>query len=422
MIVFALIMENSRLFYFFLTSLPLSFVTNLFYFDIFGHIGKELVVATANVFPQPVSYPWPSVSENTQSIHLRQKALSQERLLGLQADSIRCFLEEQAQRLAESLESHAISGYFHLPGQVACYPFQDGELRVIAIPPELQKQRLGGWIRGFIPKDFRDMLIERLSCLEQGPDLAVATAANLLRYAIARHIVHDRLPAGRPVAYISVEGEEIPSLPCADESKTSVEQADDLARDLTIYSPNTCRFFLPEWVSFDENDRLLVRSAQEAEDHIVRMQNYLNLLQDAARIAPYLVADKEYQRKRYGILGQLVNQGRALGRYWTSEIIQVIERRASSRMLDRGLSISLPYFDDRELRMQMLNFVVVPAGLTIFMPAFVVRAAHEEQAKAIRNPAYSFSTRKYLLIQLDMLEQAFQAARSFAFEPVPEIS
>ena len=75
-------------------------------------------------------------------------------------------------------------------------------------------------------------------------------------------------------------------------------------------------------------------------------------------MAPYMVADEEYQRKRYGILGQLVNQGRTLARFQVEEIIQTIEQRASFHDLNRGLSLSLPYFNDQTLAMENYSFKV----------------------------------------------------------------
>ena len=89
------------------------------------------------------------------------------------------------------------------------------------------------------------------------------------------------------------------------------------------------RFYLPQWVAFDDEGHLLVGSVNEAEADIASMQRYLSVLHAAVGLAPYMVADEEYQRKRYGILGQLVNQGRALARYEVEEIIQTIQRRAS---------------------------------------------------------------------------------------------
>ena len=46
----------------------------------------------------------------------------------------------------------------------------------------------------------------------------------------------------------------------------------------------------------------------------------------------------------------------------------------------------------------------------MFVPAFVVRAAREEQAKVAQDTRFSSSTRKYLLAELRMLEDAFETS------------
>jgi hypothetical protein len=105
-----------------------------------------------------------------------------------------------------------------------------------------------------------------------------------------------------------------------------------------------------------------------------------------------------------------VNQGRALARYQTRDVIRVIQERAEAKDLNRGLSLSLPYFDDQALKIKLHNFEVIPAGRIMFIPAFVVRAAEEEQAKVVQDTRLSGSTRKHLLIELKELEAAFQTA------------
>jgi hypothetical protein len=129
----------------------------------------------------------------------------------------------------------------------------------------------------------------------------------------------------------------------------------------------------------------------------------------AVALAPYISADKEYTRKRYGMLGQLVNQGRALAVYQTKEIIDRIKERASANSLNRGLGLSLPYFDDQELRIDVSKFEVIPAGRITFVPAFVTRAVGQEQVKVSQDTRLSPSTRKHLLYLLDLLEKAFEA-------------
>jgi hypothetical protein len=151
----------------------------------------------------------------------------------------------------------------------------------------------------------------------------------------------------------------------------------------------------------------LVKSLGEAEAHVASMQRFVALLHTAISLAPYIVADEVYQQKRYGMLGQLVNQGRALARYQTQDIIQTIWRRAKSQDLNRGLSLSLPYFDDQALQMRMHSFEVVPNGRILFMPSFVVHAARAEQAKVAQDTRLSPSTRQHLLQELGLLESAF---------------
>lgn len=178
--------------------------------------------------------------------------------------------------------------------------------------------------------------------------------------------------------------------------------------DLQVpFVPAARRFYLPQWISFGENDQLLAGSIKEAEANLASMQRFIFILHTSSSIAPYIIADEEYQKKRYGMLGQLINQGRALARYKTNEIITTIKERSRNGSLNRGLSLSMPYFDDQELKMQVINFEVIPAGRIMFIPAFVVRAAREEAAKRIQDTRFNQSTRKHLLAGLKILEDAF---------------
>jgi hypothetical protein len=88
-------------------------------------------------------------------------------------------------------------------------------------------------------------------------------------------------------------------------------------------------------------------------------------------------------------------------------MIRVIKQRAAAHDLNRGLSLSLPYFDDQALELHTRDFEVIPSGRIMFVPAFVVRASREEEAKVAQDTRLSPSTRKYLLIELKHLEQAF---------------
>jgi hypothetical protein len=121
------------------------------------------------------------------------------------------------------------------------------------------------------------------------------------------------------------------------------------------------------------------------------------------------VADAEYQQIRYGMMGQLVNQGRALARYETDEIIRAIQRRVQNHSLNRGLSLSLPYFDDQDMELKDLDFEIIPAGRVLFVPAFLVLAVSTEEIQVAHNEWMSASTRQHLLVELKSLKRAFDA-------------
>ncbi len=257
----------------------------------------------------------------------------------------------------------------------------------------------------------------------------MAASARLVRYAVVVFLVDRMLPAGRSVTYTAPEGEEIPSIPLAAELEPELaitaqtdaiveEAAGETGRGELIvpYVPAARRFYLPQWVAFDDKDKLLVNSISEAEAHVASMQRFLAVLHTAAALAPYIIADEEYQQKRYGMLGQLVNQGRALARYQTSDIIKNIWRRAKAQDLNRGLSLSLPYFDDQDLELKTHDFEVIPAGRIMFVPAFMVRAAREEQVKVAQDTRLDPSTRKHLLAELKMLEEAFDQRKIAAIQ------
>ena len=166
-------------------------------------------------------------------------------------------------------------------------------------------------------------------------------------------------------------------------------------------------FYLPQWVAFENQGKLLPGSLNEAEAYIESMQHYLAILNSATVIAPYMIADDMWQQKRYGMLGQLVNQGRAFAHYQSAEIIQTIKRRVAEHKLDRGLKVSLPYFDDQKLMIEKHHFMVIPAGRIMFISAFAVLAAGEQQIKVAENTHLSLATRKHLLAELHDFELAF---------------
>lgn len=355
----------------------------------------------------------------TPADQLREEYEQQTALFDAQPGIVQRFLEAQARQVAEAYVERVHSVRFNLPDRVTI----SEKSEPLPVPAAVREQRVGTFRDRLASHDVHETLRQRLAELNQSNDKAIVVSAELIRFAAANHMIRNMLPSGRSVSYVAAEDDDIPSIPASNEMEpeSAITAATDaIAEDAKVddgrgslqvpYIPAARRFYLPQWVAFDDNDKLIVGNISEATAHIASMQRFLTILFAARSLAPYLVADPEFENKRYGMLGQLVNQGRALARYQTREIIHAIQERAKAQSLNRGLSLSLPYFDDQDLRIENHNFVIIPAGRIMFIPAFVVRAAIEEQAKIAQDTRFSHSTRAHLMNELQMLGDAFESS------------
>jgi len=361
----------------------------------------------------------PGLADSTTS-RLRQEYQAYQRLFQAQPALVQQYLGTQAASLVEAIIQGLPQFHFALPDQVVCLPMLEGSGEGESVPVDSREQNVERLVDRLTRTDLRTALCRRLLELEQSTNPAVSVSAGLLRYAIAIRMIYHILPAGRSVVYVSPEGEDIPNQPVGKDfdqesaitaytdAHTNETQADEGRGELLVpYVEAARRFYLPQWVAFDSQERLLTSTIGEAEAHIASMQRYLAILNLAVTIAPYMIADEMCQQKRYGMLGQLVNQGRALARYYSQEILRTIQRRVVEHRLDRGLRLSLPYFDDQKLAIENYDFMIIPAGRIMFIPAFVVLAVRAQGAKVAQDTRLSYSTRRHLLAELGLLEHVF---------------
>jgi hypothetical protein len=311
---------------------------------------------------------------------LRQEYDEVRILLHLQPVATQRFVAAQAQRLGDALVRHATQARFSLPDQVLV---ARGETEPSFVPAGYRDQLVGRtrWFDRFSHIDLRRAVTQRLQELELAASREASVAAKLLRHAIVMHLVEELLPDGQTAADLDANGEAV--------------------------AEATRGGYVPQWIAFDAHDHLLLNSVREAEAQLAAMQRYMEILDLAQALALYIVADEQYWKKYYGMLGQIVEQGRALARYEVSEIIAAVKDQAARHELDQGLRLSVPYFDDQTLRLCLIEFEVIPAGRVMFVPAFVVKAAHQEQVKVLADTRLSLATRQHLLHELKLLAQAF---------------
>jgi len=102
-----------------------------------------------------------------------------------------------------------------------------------------------------------------------------------------------------------------------------------------------------------------------------------------------------------------IRVGQMLAQMQLEEMIGKTQRWARDGRLNRGLSLTLPFFDDASMEIRWRELQVIPAGRVPFIPAFVVIAARAEGERVAAEEGLSATTREHLLCQLRTLEQAF---------------
>ncbi len=365
--------------------------------------------------------------------YLAQEYAQREALYAVQPALTQRHLEAQAAALAQTLghpgRLASQGASFTLPDQVNFPGGESAGLSMLNLPKNQRRQTVRSWVDWLKGASFAAVLRHRLDQLEAGNNPGLAVAAALLRFALVKHLVYQILPAGRSLHPINtaVDNDQdyladlIPSeiawrlggpasalagkqnAPAEDEALAF----EDRGELLTPYTESACHFYLPQWVMVDEHNKLLVSSFAVAEALLTSMQNYVDILQTAAEIAPYIAADSVYQQKRYGMLAQLVNQGRSLANCEMQDIIAEVHRRLALDGLNRGLSISIPYFDDQALQLRLLALEAIPAGRILFVPAFLVLSCQQARARVARDTHLDPSTRTHLLDQIKSLEKTF---------------
>jgi hypothetical protein len=329
-------------------------------------------------------YHWPAVdlpaelAADPSFRHLRDVRLREGLAFQLQSGETQRLLVEEAIRIGAALTDSQGEIRFQLPGVVLRQGDRKGEHCPVEVPAEFRRQIIAGFLKRLPVKDIRSAFRIRLSQLENSGYISVQIGAGLLRFAVVRHLVHDRL----------VE-RQIPALPTAEENLDPLSAIPTGGEEIR-------REELRE-----------VESIGKAEAVVLQLWKGMSVLNQAVSIAPYMYADEEYQLKRNLLLAGLVAHGRALAYHHVRRIILTVRRRAGANDLNRGLRVSLPYFDDRELALKNYEMEVIPPGRTMFVPAFVALAAAREQEKVGQENSLSPSTRMHLLAGLKSLEQAF---------------
>ena len=340
-------------------------------------------------------------------------------LFSVQKSVVKHYINTSSQKIALDLIDGKTWIMLKLPDQINTDPSPQGWPKSSKIPEDIRIITIGSKLSFLEHRKIKDELNSHLWKLEHSPNKSIAICAALYRFSISLNIIENILPDGRlgfqPAglddslsSQPSILGNRKSSLTSIDDAVYGFDSDDSSRGELQVpFVPDAQNFFLPQWVSFDSKGNLLTKDTSAAEANFHSLQKYFTTLNISSSLAPYMILNPVYQHKRNGIISQLINQGRALAKHINANIILRIINRTNQGTLNRGLSVSLPYFDDQEMTITYRKIQVIPAGRILFIPAFIGRAVNLEVAKVWQDTRLGLSTKLHLIEQLETLGNSF---------------
>jgi hypothetical protein len=304
---------------------------------------------------------------NQQAVQLRQTYENRCSLFFAQPLPVKQFFIVQSQILDGTFLKDEPFVHFQLPERVIC---EAGASTPLPVPENQRNQKAGGRVNRLKREPFQAVLSEHLAKLEKSPDRAVSAAACLTRFTLVLYMVQGMLPAKR-----------------------------NQATGFPLVTKKEQPLFQDGEIEKGRNNQPTLENS---------LQRSATILASAANFAPYILADEGYQLQCISILGELVKQGQGIAIRQTHEIIARLKAKAAAHELDRGLSLSLPYFDDGKMDLSLYDFEVIPTGRIPFDPRCVIMATRAERTKVANAIRFSRLTCTHLLSELSMLEAAFE--------------
>lgn len=278
------------------------------------------------------------------------------RLLEQQPDDLRQDYRRAGRVVAQALTTSTYRFSLDLPRQIALEGTRptalSSQIRITA------GSLLGQWRK----ISCHDAIIARLSALAADDDPALADSVRLVMYSAADVLLTEMLP---PLSRI--EGD------CA---------------------------------AFDNHERLLV-SESLAEPRVQDLIRYVHWLHMVGQLYPPWTTSDRYNDLFAHLTAFLIQQGRALARLFTDQLIKEVSTSWKTGDLARGLTLYVPYLDERTYQIARYAVLVTPGGRIPFRPQFVVSACRVAEREVRNHPALTQSTRWQLLARLDQIIQAF---------------
>jgi len=234
---------------------------------------------------------------------------------------------------------------------------------VLDVPPHMTVLRAGNIAHRVLQRPCNTAVVHRLKELSEHANAVVAESAKLTSYLAAQQLL------------------------------TSLPGSADL---YTNYTP------------FNKQGQLIVADHTTADALLAQLSQYMDRLHMAEQLYPGWTTHGLYNKVSTLLTTHFVEQGRALANSYTREIVSEIRQHWQAGKIARGLTLFIPYLDERRCRMEKYKVVVIPTGRILFRPEFIIGACRVSQHHVRKDPELSQATRWQLLSQLDSIIQAFE--------------
>ncbi|GAB4475635.1 MAG: hypothetical protein Kow0088_12650 [Anaerolineales bacterium] len=279
----------------------------------------------------------------------QQSKLEQiQRLWQAQPRETRQHLTDQASRIVGELIAGKNRLQFSYPAVVSVFNSQSQQWEEISVPKRYQKpQTIELLLQGNLhPLQSLLMQLSRLFWSRK-PAISVCTA--ILRYQIAHQLIS-----------------QLPEEPTV--SEAAAEEMSDLAN----------------------------------------LRANLEMLSIALAFEPAITESQLFAIRYQKAVQQLISRGRSYAQQLSLKMIQTLRQRAERNDLNRGVSVSVPYFDDQKLDLCFYQLQIIPPGRIPFEETYVVQAAQQAKQKVTHDQSLNTETRQHLYEQLDLLEKSFR--------------
>ena len=288
--------------------------------------------------------------------HLRESLDRTSALLAAQPDPIRQSYLRAGTTIAQALIADTHWFTLTLPGRY----LQDG--LVVEAPRSLMLLRAGGVLARLRRRSVCEHLVANLQKLAGSKQAPAAYSTQLTSYAVAQLLMREADSGDR--ALVDLPTMTIPR------SDAAIAQAKQVVGQL---------------------------------EHFVRWMRW------AEALFPGWGSDDTFNEIYARITARLVSVGRLLARWQTENLIDDLQARYAARQFLNGLTVFVPYLDERAYEMAEYRLEVVPSARIPFYPEFLVGACRLAERDVRADNRFSQATRWQLLSLFDLLLHTFDS-------------